>query len=611
MKSTKALLVMLVLASSVLGDDWPQCRGPNRDGISKERGLKTSWPAGGPPQLWKANIGAGTSSISVVGGKVYALGNIDETDHVFCLDAASGQVLWNFSYPCSAKETTAFPGLRAAPVVEGERVYTLSREGHLFCLGAADGKVIWAKELPKEFNAKPPTWGWAGSPLIEGDLLICEVGGRGKSIAAFDKNSGRGAWLTGDSPAGYASPIGLTQKNERLVLSFNASGLEARRVKDGVLAWKFPWRTSFDMNAATPIVIGDRVFVSSAYGVGGAVIEIGGAEPSVLWQNKKIRIQMGGAVYWGGHLYGFDESELKCVDFQNGDVKWSERKYGKGSLMIADGKLIVFGASGQLGLAEANPKSYRELAYAQVIEGRDTWAPPVFANGTIYCRSKETLVALDVRGGENLAEKWIPLFAQEGIPKGWKVREWSDVRRPGPDGAKWGVTNAVLHGSEPRGTWLVSEKEYADFELEFEWKLGQRGNSGCGLRFPDYGDPAFEGLELQMVDPRYYPPEMKVPPSELTGSLYRVVAPNAQLFKPEAWNKYHIKLVGPKVHVVLNGQTILDANLASYTEKMKRDNGDEAEPLKNRPPKGHIGFREMSRDGAPVEIKNVRIRVLD
>jgi outer membrane protein assembly factor BamB len=611
MKLTKAFLFALVFGSIVLADDWPQWRGLNRDGISKERGLKSSWPEDGPPKLWKANVGAGWSSAAVVRNRVYTMGNVNDADHVVCLDSADGKIIWKHTYPCAYKEQMANVVLWCTPTVDGDRVYTVSREGHLFCLNAADGKVIWSKEFQKEFNAKPPAWGWVGSPLIEGDLLIAEVGGRGSAVVAFDKKSGRVVWKNGDSKPGYSSPVGYIRKSERDVLVFSALGLEARRVKDGAPLWKFPWKTSFDVNAAAPIVVGDRIFVSSAYGVGGAVLDISGAEPTVLWQNKKIRIQMGGAVYWGGHLYGFDESELKCVAFETGDVKWSERKFGKGSLIVADGKLIVYGGSGQLGVVEANPKSYQELAYAQVLEGHDTWAPPAFANGFIYLRSNETLAAFDVRGGENLTEKWIPLFTEEGIPKGWRVREWSDIRRPGPEGAKWIVKNGILNGSEPRGTWLVSEKEFGDFELEFEWKLGRRGNSGCGLRFPDYGDPAFDGMELQMVDPRYYPPEMKVPHSELTGSIYRVVAPSAQLFKPEDWNKYRVRLVGPKVHVELNGQAILDFNTADYTNKVKRHNDEDADPLKDRPTKGHLGFQELSREGGHVQIRNARLRVLD
>jgi hypothetical protein len=191
------------------------------------------------------------------------------------------------------------------------------------------------------------------------------------------------------------------------------------------------------------------------------------------------------------------------------------------------------------------------------------------------------------------------------------VRRWNDVSQPAADGTQWTVTNGVLRGSEPRGTWLVSEREYGDFVLEFEWKLGPQGNGGCGLRFPPKGDPAFDGIELQMVDPRYYPSDMKVPPQELTGGLYRAVAPRAQLFKPEQWNKYEVTCRGANVKVVLNGETILDVDLDQQDQPTKRHDGTDAPPLKERPRRGHIGFQELSRGGGQVEIRHARLRRLD
>lgn len=206
---------------------------------------------------------------------------------------------------------------------------------------------------------------------------------------------------------------------------------------------------------------------------------------------------------------------------------------------------------------------------------------------------------------------WKKLFPEDGVPKGWRVSEWSDVSKPADPKTQWKVVDGVLHGSDPRGTWLVSEKLYTDFELEFEWKLGPRGNSGCGLRFPDAGDPAFDGLELQMCDPRYYGDDApKIPFSELTGCLYRAIAPSAQVYKPEAWNKYEIKLVGQKINVKLNGAQILDVDLSKETAHPKRHDDTEAPPLKDRPLKGHIGFQELSRGGGHVEIRNARIREL-
>jgi len=203
--------------------------------------------------------------------------------------------------------------------------------------------------------------------------------------------------------------------------------------------------------------------------------------------------------------------------------------------------------------------------------------------------------------------EFVPLFPKDGVPAGWVVRAWSDVSKPAPEGAVWTVKDGILHGGNPRGTWLVSEKEYADFELTFEFKLGPRGNSGCALRSPMKGDPAFDGLELQMADLRYNP---QAKPSELTGGLYRALAPTKQVYKPEEWNKYHIILNGPRIKVTLNDARLIDTDLTKYTDTVPRHDGSPAPALKDRPRKGHIGFQELSRDGDNVQIRNARIKVL-
>ena len=203
-----------------------------------------------------------------------------------------------------------------------------------------------------------------------------------------------------------------------------------------------------------------------------------------------------------------------------------------------------------------------------------------------------------------------PLFPKDGVPEDWEVRDWADVKNPGPEGAVWKVINGVLNGSEPRGTWLVSKKLYSDFVLKFEWKLGERGNSGCGLRFPGHGDPAFDGLELQMVDPRYYPPEQSVTKSELSSSLYLAVQGKPELYKPLAWNSYVITCKGAHVQVVFNGEEVLNVNLKEIEKTPKRHNGQDAVPMNERPVKGHLGFQELSRGGGHVEIRNAQIKEL-
>lgn len=229
-------------------------------------------------------------------------------------------------------------------------------------------------------------------------------------------------------------------------------------------------------------------------------------------------------------------------------------------------------------------------------------------HGTALAVPVGIVAALRAPPGVN--EGFMPLFPEEGVPAGWVVRQWDDVSKPAAD-VVWRVKEGVLHGGEPRGTWLMSEKEYADFVLEFEWKLGDRGNSGTALRAPMAGDPAFDGMELQMADPRYMPTNSPMAPAELTGSLYRAVAPRVQVFKPEAWNRYEITCKGPFIKVVLNGDTILDLNLDEQHKTTRRHDGSEAPPLKDRPRKGHIGFQELSRGGGHVEIRNARIKVLD
>ena len=201
-----------------------------------------------------------------------------------------------------------------------------------------------------------------------------------------------------------------------------------------------------------------------------------------------------------------------------------------------------------------------------------------------------------------------PLFPQDGPLKGWTIRRWDEVKKPADTGVVWRVEQGVLHGGEPRGTWLMSEAEYGDFILDYDFKLGERGNSGCALRAPLQGDPAFDGMELQMADLRYNP---QAKDSELTGGLYRAVAPSRQLYKPTEWNHYRITLKGPRLTVVLNGETIQDLNLDEQKQEVRRHDGSLASPLKDRPRRGHIGFQELSRGGAHAQIRNARIKVLD
>src|SRR5438093_390618 len=245
-------LACIVLQRPAEADDWPQWRGPHRDGISAEKGWSTHWPAGGPKQLWKAKAGVGYSSMAVSNGRLYTMGNTAETDHVLCLDANTGNEIWRHSYPCASRDPNGYHGTRCTPAVDGGRIYTVSREGHLFCLDAANGKAIWSKNYQTDFGARIPKWGFATSPLVDGELLVVEMGGRGTSVLAFNKATGQDVWKAGNDRAAYSSPVTFILDRQRGVAVLTASALVGLNLKDGKELWRFPWKTSFDVNAATP-----------------------------------------------------------------------------------------------------------------------------------------------------------------------------------------------------------------------------------------------------------------------------------------------------------------------------------------------------------------------
>ncbi len=400
LKRSLPLFVMTTVSCATLlqAEDWPAWRGPNRDGISKETGWLTQWPADGLKKLWEAKIGTGFSSFSVSKGKLYTMGNVQEMDNVFCFDAATGKQLWKHEYVCPSKDPNGYIGTRMTPTIDGNRVYTVSRQGHVFCLDADSGKVIWSKEFKKDFGGVVPQWGFAGSPWIEKDWVLMETGGKGASVVALNKMTGEVVWKNGDDGAGYASIIAYDLGGERCFAQFSTDQIIGRRMKDGSEIWRQSWKTSYGVNAATPIIIGDEMFISSGYNFGCALLKLSADGVKEVWRNKNMRNHHNSCVVLNGYIYGYDDNSLKCLDWKTGEVKWSTGNYGKGALMAADGKLILFSPKAKLGLAEANPEKFTELASFQAIPftgGKETWATPLLANGRIYVRNMETLAAFD------------------------------------------------------------------------------------------------------------------------------------------------------------------------------------------------------------------------
>lgn len=394
----------LAQAASAAGVDWYRWRGPDLNGISKETGWTVTWPAEGPKRLWKGSVGIGFSSITVANGRAYTIGNTNDKETVFCFDAGTGATVWKHTYDCELDPRYYDGGPSTTPTIDGTKVYTLSRKGHLFCFDAATGKIAWQKNVNDElaltvFKENTPEWGYSGSPLVIGDRLILNVGTAG---AAFDKSSGKLLWSTGKLLSGYSTHVPFNVGAEQYLAVFGAKGAHAVKLTDGDLLWSYSFETSYDVNAADPIISGNKVFISSGYNRGSALFEFSGGKTTKLWESKVMRNHFNSCVLIDGHLYGMDgdhgrkDSTLKCIDFATGTEKWQEKSVRPGGLMAADSKLIIMSESGELVVAEASPAGFKQLARAQILGGK-CWTVPTLSQGRIYARnSKGDVVCVDV-----------------------------------------------------------------------------------------------------------------------------------------------------------------------------------------------------------------------
>lgn len=377
--------------------DWPQFRGPGRDGVSREIGLLKTWPANGPRQLWRVPLGDGFSGISVAGGRLFTLYAKGKDELAVAHDTATGREIWRVRID-DKYESDMGGGPRATPTVDGNLVYALSANGQLHALDTATGRRVWARDLKRDFGAKLPQWGVSTSPLVEGNLLLLDVGGSsGKSAAALDKKTGKTVWTSQSDQPGYSAPVAITVGGVRQVLFFTGTALTALTPADGKLLWRVPWRTDYDVNAATPIFVApDKVFISSGYDTGAALLRVKpNGPPDEVWRSRGMKNQFSSSVLHGGHLYGFDNKVLKAMEAATGKDKWRQSGLGHGSLIYADGHLIVLSESGQLTLVEASPAGYSEKAKAEVLSGK-CWTAPTLANGRLYVRNESEMVALEM-----------------------------------------------------------------------------------------------------------------------------------------------------------------------------------------------------------------------
>ncbi|HAM74007.1 MAG TPA: alcohol dehydrogenase [Verrucomicrobiales bacterium] len=398
---TTQVLALLVVceACDLRADDWPQYRGPSRNGVTGESAWSAEWPADGPPVVWRAKVGLGFSSVVVAKGRAFTAGHDAGRDTVQCFDAVTGKTVWKQSYPSELGDKYFEGGTTGSPTVDGDRVYWLGRWGDLFCFRAADGGILWKLQLTDLAQAPVPTWGFTGAPLVHENLLLLNVGEAG---LALEKESGKRVWSSAPKDAGYSTPLPVKRGNEWVAILGNSESYLAVNIKTGQEAWRFRWVTEYGVNAADPIVSGDQVFLSTGYGKGAALLNVASGTPEVIWKSKVLRTQLNPAVLVEGHLYGADgdttgQASLKCVELATGAEKWSQANFGSGGVIVAGGKLLALSGSGELIVAPATPAGFRPVSRAQVLGGK-CWTAPVLANGLIYCRnSRGDLAVVDVR----------------------------------------------------------------------------------------------------------------------------------------------------------------------------------------------------------------------
>jgi outer membrane protein assembly factor BamB len=389
--------------------DWPQFLGPTRDGVYAGTDLADVWPADGPAVVWRKNVGAGFSGVAVADHLLILFHRLGDKEAVECLDARTGAPKWNYSYPTSYRDDFGFDeGPRATPCVANARVYTFGAEGMLLCLNLSDGKKVWQLDTKKEFRQDKGFFGMACSPLVEGNTVLLNIGGPdGAGIVAFDKGSGRVAWKSTDDEAGYASPVAATIHDRRYAFFFTRAGLVAADPADGKVQFQFPWRSrdNASVNAATPLIIDDMIFLSACYGTGAVLLRVRDNGVDAIWSGDDILSNhYATSVRRGDFLYGINgradpgfspAPSLRCVELKTGKVRWQEDSVGAASIILAGDRLLVLTDKGELIRAAAAPEGFKAFARVQIMPDQ-VRAFPALADGFLYARGKDKLFCFDL-----------------------------------------------------------------------------------------------------------------------------------------------------------------------------------------------------------------------
>jgi outer membrane protein assembly factor BamB len=418
------LALLLSSATAFAGSpesfDWPQWQGPDRNAVSKERGLLQEWPKEGPPLAWKiTGLGGGYSAPSVAAGRIFGMSNQGDNEVVWALSETDGKTLWvtrlGPAFPQQAPQGKEGPG--CTPTVDGERLYVLGMGGDLACLQVHDGKILWQRSLTRDFGGREPRWSYRESPVVDGNKVICTPGGQGATLVALDKLTGKTIWksrVPGSPGAAYASAIAINFAGQREYVQLTQRTLIGVAAADGKFLWRYDRPANrMGINCSTPICHDGLVFAASAYGAGGGLVKVskdgnGGVKADEVYFTKKMQNHHGGMIILDGYLYGANGGNgggfLVCLDFKTGKVLWDERDSGKhrapkGSVAFADGRLYYRTENGTMLLIEPNPKRYIERGrFRQPDRSEEpAWPHPVIANGKLYLRDQDLLLCYDVK----------------------------------------------------------------------------------------------------------------------------------------------------------------------------------------------------------------------
>jgi len=395
-----------VFALRMCASDWPQFLGPARNGVYTGSDLADSWPKEGPSVLWRKRIGQGFSGPAVSSAKLILFHRLDDQEIVECLDAADGKSIWTFEYPTSYRDDFGFDeGPRATPTIVGRKVFTFGAEGALHCLDFNSGKKIWSVNTKSAFQAPKGFFGMACSPLVEGNAVLLNIGGAdGAGIVAFDAATGKLLWKATEDEASYSSPVAATLNDRRYAFFFNRRALVALDPSNGKVFFDFPWRPKIhaSVSAAAPLVIGDQVFLSASYQTGAILLHVENNRVEKVWSaDDVLSNHYATSVYHDGFLYGYDGRQesgpnLRCVELKTGKIRWSEDRFGAGTVTLAGHRLFLLKENGELLLAPASPDSFKPIARAQILPN-GVRAYPAVADGHLYARSKDTLICVDLR----------------------------------------------------------------------------------------------------------------------------------------------------------------------------------------------------------------------